>query len=178
MTCAGNYCRCWGTATIVYMSWCALVDRPMNLVSYHLGKLRGFELVSERRSSADGRDVYYSLDLERTRTLLQDAGLHLHPSFWMAAGAPVDVQTAGDGSPVRVLFLCTRNSARSQMAEGLLRHMSDDGIHSFSAGDYPTAVHPFAVRAMREVGIDISHQQAKHKDHLRRSGVRLCHHGL
>jgi len=61
----------------------------------------------------------------------------------------------------RVLFLCNRNSARSQMAEGLLRHMAGDRFEAYSAGIEPSAVHPLAVTAMREMGIDISGQRSK-----------------
>jgi arsenate reductase (thioredoxin) len=61
----------------------------------------------------------------------------------------------------RVLFLCTHNSARSQMAEGLLRHLSGDGFEAMSAGTEATHVRPLAVRAMEEVGIDISGQESK-----------------
>ena len=64
----------------------------------------------------------------------------------------------------RVLFLCTHNSARSQMAEGLLRHLSRGTIDGFSAGTEATAVRPLAIRAMRELGIDISKQQSKTLD--------------
>ena len=62
----------------------------------------------------------------------------------------------------RVLFLCTQNSARSQMAEGLLRDMAGDRFEAYSAGIDPTdEVHPCAVEAMREIGIDISEQYPK-----------------
>ena len=61
----------------------------------------------------------------------------------------------------RVLFLCTHNSARSQMAEGLLRHLSGGRVHAFSAGTEATRVRPLAVRAMAEVGIDIAGQESK-----------------
>ena len=64
----------------------------------------------------------------------------------------------------RVLFLCTHNSARSQMAEGLLRHMAGDQFEVFSAGTERTRVHPLAVDAMREIGIDISNQRSKTLD--------------
>lgn len=64
----------------------------------------------------------------------------------------------------RVLFLCTHNSARSQMAEGLLRNMAGDRFDVFSAGTEETRVHPLAIEAMREAGIDISHHRSKTLD--------------
>ncbi|MGH7409558.1 MAG: arsenate reductase ArsC [Candidatus Methylomirabilis sp.] len=60
-----------------------------------------------------------------------------------------------------VLFLCTHNSARSQMAEGLLRHKATDRFEAFSAGTHAESVNPLAVTVMSEVGIDISHQRSK-----------------
>jgi arsenate reductase (thioredoxin) len=72
----------------------------------------------------------------------------------------------GDGrsGKQRVLFLCTHNSARSQMAEGLLRHLAGDRFEAMSAGTEATHVRPLAVRAMEEVGIDISGQESKSLD--------------
>lgn len=61
----------------------------------------------------------------------------------------------------KVLFLCTGNSARSQMAEGLLRQMAGDRFEVFSAGTEPAGLNPLAVRAMSEIGIDISPQRSK-----------------
>lgn len=61
----------------------------------------------------------------------------------------------------RVLFVCTHNSARSQMAEGLLRHQAGDRFEVFSAGTEATSVRPEAIKAMAEIGIDISGQQSK-----------------
>lgn len=61
----------------------------------------------------------------------------------------------------RVLFLCTHNSARSQMAEGLLRHSGGEGFEVHSAGTVATRVRPEAIAAMRELDIDISGQQSK-----------------
>jgi len=62
----------------------------------------------------------------------------------------------------RVLFLCTQNSARSQMAEGLLRYLAGESFEAYSAGIDPTGqVHPCAVEAMRDIGIDISEQYPK-----------------
>ncbi len=60
-----------------------------------------------------------------------------------------------------VLFLCTGNSARSQMAEGLLRHFAGDRYEVFSAGTQPVGLNPLAVEAMREIGADISAQRSK-----------------
>ena len=64
----------------------------------------------------------------------------------------------------RVLFICTHNSARSQMAEGLLRHLGNDQFEAFSAGTEATFVRPMAIQVMTELGIDISHQQSKTLD--------------
>ena len=64
----------------------------------------------------------------------------------------------------RVLFLCTHNSARSQMAEGLLRHLAGDRYEAFSAGTEATRVRPLAIRAMAELAVDISQQESKTLD--------------
>src|ERR1043165_3609315 len=64
----------------------------------------------------------------------------------------------------RVLILCTGNSARSQMAEGLLRHLADERFEVMSAGVSPTQVRTEAITAMREIGIDISHHRSKSVD--------------
>jgi arsenate reductase len=64
----------------------------------------------------------------------------------------------------RVLILCTGNSARSQMAEGLLRDEAGDRFEVFSAGVEPTEIRPLAIKAMSEVGIDISGQRSKSVD--------------
>lgn len=60
-----------------------------------------------------------------------------------------------------VLFLCTGNSCRSQMAEGWLRHLGGERFRAYSAGLKPSVVHPLAIEAMREVGVDISRQFSK-----------------
>lgn len=73
--------------------------------------------------------------------------------------ARADATEAGARS--RVLFVCTHNSARSQMAEGLLRDMDGDGFEVMSAGTEKTEVRPLAVEAMREIGVDISRQESK-----------------
>lgn len=67
----------------------------------------------------------------------------------------------------RVLFLCTHNSARSQMAEGLLRSIASDQFEVFSAGTEPGRLHPLALKAMTELGIDVSQHYAKGIDTYR-----------
>jgi arsenate reductase (thioredoxin) len=76
----------------------------------------------------------------------------------------------------RVLFLCTGNSARSQIAEGLLRQMAGDRFDVFSAGTHPKGMHPRSVEVMNEVGIDISKQTSKDVSTYLRSRVRLRNH--
>jgi arsenate reductase len=68
------------------------------------------------------------------------------------------------GAQARVLFLCTHNSARSQMAEGLLRHLAGERFEVMSAGTEATHLRPLAIRAMDEIGIDISRQESKTLD--------------
>jgi arsenate reductase (thioredoxin) len=66
----------------------------------------------------------------------------------------------------KVLFLCTGNSCRSQMAEGWLRHCAGERAEVFSAGTKPAGLNPMAVAVMRESGIDISSHRSKHVDEL------------
>jgi ArsR family transcriptional regulator, arsenate/arsenite/antimonite-responsive transcriptional repressor / arsenate reductase (thioredoxin) len=136
---------------------CALVGRPQSLVSYHLGRLRSHGLVSMRRSAADGRDAYYSLDLAHCAGLLAATGGALHPGLT----GPAEPLAPAGGTRSRVLFLCTGNSARSQIAEALLEHRSGGTVEARSAGSRPKPLHPNAVRVMRERGIDIAGRRSK-----------------
>ncbi len=61
----------------------------------------------------------------------------------------------------KIIILCTGNSARSQMAEGLLKHMSDNAYDVFSAGTKPSIVRPEAIKVLAEIGIDISKNRSK-----------------
>lgn len=70
-------------------------------------------------------------------------------------------------SKQRILFLCTGNSCRSQMAEGLLKNLHGDRYEAHSAGTRPQALNPLAIKAMLEIGIDISTHRSKHLDELR-----------
>lgn len=66
----------------------------------------------------------------------------------------------------KILFLCTGNSARSQLAEGLMRHLRGDEFEVFSAGTEPKGVHPKTLAVLREIGIEASGQTSKHIDDL------------
>jgi ArsR family transcriptional regulator, arsenate/arsenite/antimonite-responsive transcriptional repressor / arsenate reductase (thioredoxin) len=138
------------------------LGQPINLVSYHLKRLRRQHLVVEHRSSADSRAIYYSLDLDRLRALYMASGEALHPALGHAASQARAGKATRAARPVRILFLCTHNSARSQMAEGLMRHLGGKRVEVFSAGNEPSAVRPEAIQAMADLGIDISRQRSKH----------------
>jgi protein-tyrosine-phosphatase/DNA-binding transcriptional ArsR family regulator len=145
---------------------CELVGKPQSLVSYHLRELRRGGLVSARQSAADGRDTYYQPDISRCAELLSAAGAALHPAVRLARpdGPMLDAPIARRARKPRVLFLCTGNSARSQMAEALLEHRTRGAVAARSAGSHPKPLHPNAVRVMAERGIDISEHRSKHLD--------------
>jgi protein-tyrosine-phosphatase len=134
-----------------------LVEKPQNLVSYHLGELRKAGIVIARRSSADGRDVYYRADLARCRDLLMEASRSIHPGLSLVPSDP----GTGATRAAKLLFLCTGNSARSQIAEALVEHRSGGRIAARSAGSHPKPLHPNAVRVMAERGIDIAGRPTK-----------------
>jgi protein-tyrosine-phosphatase len=137
---------------------CALAGRRQSLVSYHLRLLRNGGLVSMRRSAADGRDTYYALDLARCGELLTSAGVALHPGL-----APtLRPRAERERVLARVLFLCTGNSARSQIAEALAERLSGGAVSAASAGSHPKPLHPNAVLVMRARGIDLAGRRSKH----------------
>ena len=153
----------------------ARIDQPQNLVSYHLRLLRGGGLVTSTRSSFDGRDSYYHLDLNRCAVALTDSGATLHPALRRHVAPPVPPLEPRWSRRLAVLFVCTGNSARSPIAEALLRHHSADHITVTSAGNRPKRnLHPNAVRVLREMfAIDVSDQQPRHLDTL--AGRRFSH---
>jgi protein-tyrosine-phosphatase/DNA-binding transcriptional ArsR family regulator len=143
----------------------ARVDQPQNLVSYHLRLLRDGGLVTATRSSFDGRDSYYHLDLDRCADALTDSGAALHPALRRQLIPPVEQQWS---RRIAVLFVCTGNSARSAIAEALLRHHAAEHVAVTSAGSRPKrCLHPNTIRVLRETfGIDISSQRPRHLDTL------------
>ena len=120
----------------------AVTQQPQNLVSYHLGRLLKAGLLNEHRSIADGREVYYSLDISHLKDMYLVSGRALHPALG-ATQAVTDVRPPPQ--PLRVLFLCTHNSARSQMAEGLMNRRGQGWVKASSAGLEPTQVHPMTL---------------------------------
>jgi protein-tyrosine-phosphatase/DNA-binding transcriptional ArsR family regulator len=152
-----------------------LVGDPQNLVSYHLRELRDAGLVACRRSAFDGRDSYYRIDLARCGELLTAAAASLHLGLEPRV-SPLPPRRRGRRP--RVLFLCTGNSARSQIAEALLTHLSTHTVEARSAGSHPKVVHPNAVRVLAERGIDISRNTTKHFGRFSRTHfdyvVTLC----
>ena len=155
----------------------AQVGKPQNVVSYHLRQLRAAGLVSARQSSADGRDTYYCVDLHRCSRLFRATAIELHPGLQLAPLTPPPHRHPSRRAP-RVLFLCTGNSARSPMAEALLRARSGNTVDARSAGSHPKALHPRAVEVMAERGIDISGRSSTHLDRYARTRfdhvVTLC----
>ena len=118
---------------------------PQNLVSHHLKVLRDAGLVNKRK---DGRWAHYSLNESKISSL----------------NALYD-KTFRKGA-LKVLFLCTGNSSRSQIAEGLTNALLDGRIEAHSAGIEAQGVNPFAAQVMAEIGIDISKQHSKTIDKL------------
>jgi ArsR family transcriptional regulator, arsenate/arsenite/antimonite-responsive transcriptional repressor / arsenate reductase (thioredoxin) len=152
-----------------------LVGEPQNLVSYHLRELRDAGLVTSRRSSFDGRDKYYRAELHRCAAQLCAVGAEVQPGLRLVVAPP---PPRPRGRTRRVLFLCTGNSARSQMAEALLEHRSGHTIQARSAGSHPKPLHPYAVQVMAARSIDISGCTPKHLRRFARSRfdvvVTLC----
>lgn len=142
----------------------ARTGQPQNLISYHLRLLRDGGLITSTRSSHDGRDSYYHLDLQHCAGQLAAAGPALHPGLQMTPAPPpgqIDAETS-------VLFVCTGNSARSAIAEALLRHHAEGRLHVASAGTKPrNSMHPNTILVLnREYGIGITGQQPQSLDDI------------
>ena len=141
----------------------ARVDEPQSLVSYHLRLLRDAGLVTPTRSSFDGRDSYYHLDLDRCADALAESGDALHPALRR------DALSAARTLPrLAVLFVCTGNSARSPIAEALLRHHTAGRVTVVSAGSTPKSrLHPNTITVLRKAfDIDVADKPTRHVDAL------------
>ncbi|GAB4115203.1 MAG: metalloregulator ArsR/SmtB family transcription factor [Roseiflexaceae bacterium] len=140
------------------------IGSPQSLISYHLGVLRQAGLVQVHRSDADARTTYYGLNLAAFVSLYTQIG-----QVWQIPPEllPVVHDLALPTPPPQVIFLCTANSARSQIAEAWLRQLSAGRVVARSAGTKPRTLHPHTVAVMAEVGIDIGYQSAKGYEALR-----------
>jgi protein-tyrosine-phosphatase/DNA-binding transcriptional ArsR family regulator len=157
----------------------AAAGQPQNLVSYHLRQLRAGGLVTARRSSFDGRDTYYSLDLDGCARALTGAASALHPGLAALPGVGPEGPAVPGTARQRVLFVCTGNSGRSPMAEGLLRHRAGSRVEAASAGIRPRPLHPDAVAVMRDrYRIDIAGHRPAHVEEAARERfdyvISLC----
>jgi protein-tyrosine-phosphatase len=143
-----------------------VLKEPQNLVSYHLKMLLAQHVIRERRNNADERSIYFSVDLETLRSLYIISGAALHPGLSSCHDTPDTLPGTGivSNGSVRILFLCTHNSARSQIAEGIMRTLSHGSIEVVSTGSHPAELHPMAMQAAANIGVDISHQPAKNLD--------------
>ena len=154
-----------------------LTGTPQSLVSYHLAQLRAAGLISARRSSADRRDTYYRAELARCGELFGQASASLHPGLRLVPSTLAPMPAVRGRKP-RVLFVCTGNSARSQMAEALLETRSGGTIEARSAGSHPKVLHPNAVRVMAERGVGIAGRPTKPLSRFARSRfdrvITLC----
>ena len=158
-TCGSANCRHW-------------LDAPQNLLSYHLRQLRDGGLVTARRSSYDGRDSYYHLDLDRCADGAGRDRRRPAPGAAEDTGAPTP-RWAGGHAP-SVLFVCTGNSVRSPIAEALVRHYCAENGPGDQRRHPPKArLHPNTVRVLREqFGIDVAGQRPRHARHRGRPPVR------
>ena len=95
------------------------------------------------------------------KTVLEEGPMTEKPNEELAGGWQEDVAGLRAARPSGILFLCVANSARSQMAEGIARSLAPTGVALFSAGSVPSSVHPLAVQALEEIGIDISSHSSK-----------------
>ena len=171
--------------------------RAQNLVSYHLGKLRRAGLVTTHRSAADARDLYYQLDVERFTELYLGAAVEVQPALALVRPAialmgnepaPLEEPSAAEAlaDRWRILFVCTANSARSQMAEAFTREFSETTlrvlsrgpVRAESAGTDPRPVHPMTIRVMNDLGVSMAGHRSKSLEEVRHHGfhrvITLC----
>jgi protein-tyrosine-phosphatase len=132
-------------------------------LDHALDQLSAVGLITSRPSDADPQVVYYQLHVDRLAALAQTTLTALHPSLTLA---PPPTEAPAPPQPVhpRVLFLCTHNSARSQIAEGLLRMISGGAVDAYSAGVAPASLHPLARESLERVGAFTESMASKHMD--------------
>ncbi len=110
--------------------------------------------------------MYYSVDLDRLHALYTAAGSSLHQGLVSGVHGDVEEESGREeaAEPLRMLFLCTHNSARSQMAEAIARRIGGAAVEAYSAGSEVSELHPMTVRMLEEWGIDTSGYYSKTLD--------------
>lgn len=151
------------TGPMLVSDICNASGLSLTLVSQHLRILRDSGMVQAERDSKDARAVWYSLNPQRIK--------EIQTALSMVFDMTKIVDCRGLGakqSPnlsrekFRVLFLCSGNSARSQMAEALLQHYGKGLIEARSAGTHPREVHPLTIKVLTEIGLDTKGLKTKH----------------
>ncbi|NWF79257.1 MAG: protein tyrosine phosphatase [Chloroflexi bacterium] len=131
---------------------------PHEALEERLSQLEQLGLVSSRTNDVDASLRYYRLQVDRLRSLVQQVISSLHPSLQLA---PEPEALSSEPARPRVLFLCTENSARSQLAEVLLRQLSRGSVEAYSAGTQPGSVNPMVAEILGEAAQGL---RSKHVD--------------
>jgi protein-tyrosine-phosphatase len=152
---------------------CHATELPLTLVSQHLRVLRESGLVIAERDGKDARTVWYRLSSERLREIQSSLSMVFDMTKIVDRRIPEAKQNLKRmEEKFRVLFLCSGNSARSQMAEALLQHYGKGLIEARSAGTHPREVHPLTMKVLSEIGIDATGLKAKHYSVFSRESFR------
>lgn len=149
----------------------ALLAQPQNLVSYHLGLLRMGHVISERRGDQDGRDVYYSLDLDKLQLTMERAVADIHPAL---SGVPVARGADRSRSTItprscRILFVSLEQPdwARivavltNELSRGTLRALSHGGVDAFAAALERSGMCDAAVQSLQQLGFIVNGTEIK-----------------
>jgi arsenate reductase len=155
------------------------LDVPASTLSFHLDHLTSAGLVRRRR---EGRSLVYSVDTGAVNEIFWFLGEDCCQGNQALCADPTSrirqrvEEAAAPVARQRVLFLCTRNSARSQMAEAILRREAGDHFEALSCGLRPDAIHPMTLRVLEEVGLDTSPLRSKDLgDYLGKTSI---HHAI
>jgi ArsR family transcriptional regulator, arsenate/arsenite/antimonite-responsive transcriptional repressor / arsenate reductase (thioredoxin) len=161
------------TGPILVGDICNTSGLPLTLVSQHLRVLRESGMVQAERDSNDARAVWYSLNPQRIKEIQTVLSMVFDMTKIVDRRIPEVKQSPNlTREKFRVLFLCSGNSARSQMAEALLQHYGTGLIEARSAGTHPREVHPLTIKVLTEIGIDTTGLKAKHYSVFSRESFR------
>lgn len=151
-------------------------QQVVQVLEKRLAQLEQLGLVSSRISDTNPNLRYYRLQMDRLRSVVQQIIGALHPSLQLAPEPEAQPITPAPTRP-RVLFLCTENSARSQLAEALLRQLSGGSVEAYSAGTQPSKVNPLVMEILGEAahGLRSKHVDEFHGQHFDYV-ITLCDH--